>query len=249
MRGMERGLPPLGRRSARAGRGVPRRHRLRRRRGRRRGRREAARRDHRRADHLDRRERRRRPGDDRRPRPGGHQQPHLRAAAQRRRGAVRGRRGVRQRAAARGADQGAGRGEHARTAPSSSRSAPRCCPKSDYIYDFSFPKEDGKPNPHLWTDPTYAIKYAEVDQGHAGRGRPGQRRPYYAANYDRLRAAGHRAVRRAARRPGDHPGRQARAADLPRRLRLLREDLRLERHRRDPAAELRGPARRARSPA
>jgi ABC-type Zn uptake system ZnuABC Zn-binding protein ZnuA len=34
-------------------------------------------------------------------------------------------------------------------------------PESDYIYDFSFPKEAGKPNPHLWTDPTYAIKYAE----------------------------------------------------------------------------------------
>ncbi len=34
-------------------------------------------------------------------------------------------------------------------------------PESDYIYDFSFPKEDGKPNPHLWTDPTYAIAYAE----------------------------------------------------------------------------------------
>jgi ABC-type Zn uptake system ZnuABC Zn-binding protein ZnuA len=28
------------------------------------------------------------------------------------------------------------------------------------IYDFSFPREDGKPNPHLWTDPTYAVKYA-----------------------------------------------------------------------------------------
>ena len=35
-------------------------------------------------------------------------------------------------------------------------------PESDYLYDFSFPKEDGKPNPHLWTDPTYAIKYAGV---------------------------------------------------------------------------------------
>ena len=35
-------------------------------------------------------------------------------------------------------------------------------PESDYIYDFSFPKEEGKPNPHLWTDPTYAIKYADV---------------------------------------------------------------------------------------
>ena len=35
-------------------------------------------------------------------------------------------------------------------------------PESDWIYDFSFPKEEGKPNPHLWTDPMYAIKYAAV---------------------------------------------------------------------------------------
>ena len=35
-------------------------------------------------------------------------------------------------------------------------------PEEDYVYDFSFPKEEGKPNPHLWTDPTYAKKYAEV---------------------------------------------------------------------------------------
>jgi ABC-type Zn uptake system ZnuABC Zn-binding protein ZnuA len=34
-------------------------------------------------------------------------------------------------------------------------------PESDYIYDFSFPKKDGKPNPHLWTDPLFAIKYAD----------------------------------------------------------------------------------------
>ena len=35
-------------------------------------------------------------------------------------------------------------------------------PESQYIYDFSFPKADGKPNPHLWTDPLLAIKYADV---------------------------------------------------------------------------------------
>ena len=35
-------------------------------------------------------------------------------------------------------------------------------PESDYLYDFSFPESDGKPNPHLWTDPTFAIKYADV---------------------------------------------------------------------------------------
>lgn len=38
----------------------------------------------------------------------------------------------------------------------------RVLPESDYIYDFSFPKSEGRPNPHLWTDPTYAKKYAEV---------------------------------------------------------------------------------------
>ena len=35
-------------------------------------------------------------------------------------------------------------------------------PESDYIYDFSFPEEDGKPNPHLWTDPGYAVAYADI---------------------------------------------------------------------------------------
>ncbi|MGH9035825.1 MAG: metal ABC transporter substrate-binding protein [Acidimicrobiia bacterium] len=48
-------------------------------------------------------------------------------------------------------------------------------PESEWIYDFSFPREEGKPNPHAWTDPTLAKKYAEVirrelsakDAGHA----------------------------------------------------------------------------------
>ncbi|MGI8537311.1 MAG: metal ABC transporter substrate-binding protein [Mycobacteriales bacterium] len=56
-------------------------------------------------------------------------------------------------------------------------------PESEYLYDFSFPKQDGKPNPHLWTDPTYAIKYAgairdtlaERDPDNAG---------YYGTNHD-----------------------------------------------------------------
>ena len=30
----------------------------------------------------------------------------------------------------------------------------------EYLYDFSFPEEEGKPNPHLWTDPTLAKGYA-----------------------------------------------------------------------------------------
>lgn len=30
----------------------------------------------------------------------------------------------------------------------------------EYLFDFSFPEEEGKPNPHLWTDPTLAKGYA-----------------------------------------------------------------------------------------
>jgi ABC-type Zn uptake system ZnuABC Zn-binding protein ZnuA len=31
-----------------------------------------------------------------------------------------------------------------------------------YIYDFSFPKEQGHPNPHLWLNPEYAVRYATL---------------------------------------------------------------------------------------
>jgi len=32
----------------------------------------------------------------------------------------------------------------------------------EYIFDFSFPEEAGDPNPHLWTNPPYAKRYAEI---------------------------------------------------------------------------------------
>jgi ABC-type Zn uptake system ZnuABC Zn-binding protein ZnuA len=34
--------------------------------------------------------------------------------------------------------------------------------EDQYVYDFSFPKDGGKPNPHLWTDPPMAHCYAEI---------------------------------------------------------------------------------------
>ena len=34
--------------------------------------------------------------------------------------------------------------------------------KADWIFDFSFPKEKGDPNPHLWLNVDYAIKYANL---------------------------------------------------------------------------------------
>jgi ABC-type Zn uptake system ZnuABC Zn-binding protein ZnuA len=55
-------------------------------------------------------------------------------------------------------------------------------PESDYIYDFSFPKDGGKPNPHLWTDPLYAIKYAAVIRDELTKLDPAGA-SYYAANY------------------------------------------------------------------
>ena len=32
----------------------------------------------------------------------------------------------------------------------------------EYIFDFSFPEAEGDPNPHLWTNPPYAKRYAEI---------------------------------------------------------------------------------------
>jgi ABC-type Zn uptake system ZnuABC Zn-binding protein ZnuA len=34
--------------------------------------------------------------------------------------------------------------------------------ETDYVYDFSFPKEKGHPNPHLWLNPEYAMSYAMI---------------------------------------------------------------------------------------
>lgn len=59
--------------------------------------------------------------------------------------------------------------------------------EDDYIYDFSFPESDGKPNPHLWTNPPMALRYAEIvatdmaerDPANAG---------YYTANYEAFAA-------------------------------------------------------------
>src|SRR6476619_299794 len=34
--------------------------------------------------------------------------------------------------------------------------------ETEYIYDFSFPKEQGHPNPHLWLNPEYAMRYAAL---------------------------------------------------------------------------------------
>jgi ABC-type Zn uptake system ZnuABC Zn-binding protein ZnuA len=56
-------------------------------------------------------------------------------------------------------------------------------PESQWIYDFSFPKSKGKPNPHLWTDPTFAKKYADVIRRELAARDPANAAGY-SRNYD-----------------------------------------------------------------
>ena len=51
------------------------------------------------------------------------------------------------------------------------------------MYDFSFPKEAGSPNPHLWTNPIYALRYAEIVRENLVR-RDSANADYYNKNYD-----------------------------------------------------------------
>ena len=57
----------------------------------------------------------------------------------------------------------------------------------DYIYDFSFPKEEGNPNPHLWMNPKYALRYAELTRDWLAE-KDATNADYYRANYDRFKA-------------------------------------------------------------
>jgi ABC-type Zn uptake system ZnuABC Zn-binding protein ZnuA len=34
-------------------------------------------------------------------------------------------------------------------------------PKSEWVYDFSFPEDAGKPNPHAWTNPPHVLRYVD----------------------------------------------------------------------------------------
>jgi ABC-type Zn uptake system ZnuABC Zn-binding protein ZnuA len=60
-------------------------------------------------------------------------------------------------------------------------------PESDYVYDFSFPKSGGKPNPHLWTDPLLARRYAHIISEDLATRDPENAR-YYRGNFTRFSA-------------------------------------------------------------
>ena len=59
----------------------------------------------------------------------------------------------------------------------------RVLPESEYIYDFSFPKSGGKPNPHLWTHPQHAVAYARTARDVLAEADPENAR-YYRKNFE-----------------------------------------------------------------
>ena len=87
----------------------------------------------------------------------------------------------------------------------------RVLPEDEYVFDFSFPEEDGRPNPHLWTDPTWAREYAVVVADTLAAADPGGA-PSYRANLAVFTAAVDRL---------DAAMRQAFATVAPERRRLL----------------------------
>jgi ABC-type Zn uptake system ZnuABC Zn-binding protein ZnuA len=68
-------------------------------------------------------------------------------------------------------------------------------PVDDYRFDTTFPAADGRPNPHLWTSPPYAIAYARLVSDVLARRDPPNAATYranrdrYVADLDRLDAA------------------------------------------------------------
>jgi ABC-type Zn uptake system ZnuABC Zn-binding protein ZnuA len=55
--------------------------------------------------------------------------------------------------------------------------------QNDWIFDFSFPKDKGDPNPHLWMNVQYAMRYAEIARDALSKA-DSANTDYYAKNAD-----------------------------------------------------------------
>ena len=65
---------------------------------------------------------------------------------------------------------------------------PRTITEEEWVFDFSFPQDEGHPNPHLWTAPHLALKYAEHIRDELVR-LDGENADYYGGNYEKLAAS------------------------------------------------------------
>lgn len=59
--------------------------------------------------------------------------------------------------------------------------------RDEWVFDFSFPEEEGDPNPHLWLNPMHALRYAEFVRDTLSKRDPANA-GYYANNYDKFKA-------------------------------------------------------------
>ena len=59
--------------------------------------------------------------------------------------------------------------------------------KDQWLFDFSFPESAGDPNPHLWMNPRYALRYAELLRDWFSQADPANA-PTYAANFTAYQA-------------------------------------------------------------
>jgi manganese/iron transport system substrate-binding protein len=59
--------------------------------------------------------------------------------------------------------------------------------RDQWLFDFSFPESAGDPNPHLWMDPKYALRYAELMRDWFSEADPSNAAAY-AANFTAYKA-------------------------------------------------------------
>ena len=65
---------------------------------------------------------------------------------------------------------------------------PKTVTEDEWVFDFSFPEDEGHPNPHLWTAPHLALKYAEFIRDELATLDP-VNADYYRGNFDKLSAS------------------------------------------------------------
>jgi len=76
---------------------------------------------------------------------------------------------------------------------------PHTITPQQYVYDFSFPRSEGHPNPHLWMDVVYAMKYVALVRDELSKVDPSHAATYRAnaARYLRVLATLNRAIQQA----------------------------------------------------